>query len=496
MATATDLRVDVERRVRAPVDVVPLVLAGVAITALGYVMLRRIGHPYELEWMEGGAVEHVRRVLHGQPLYQHPTAGYVAYTYPPLYWLTSAGAALLVGTGFLALRLVSAGATVGTLVLLATTGRRHSDGWTAGVVAAGIYAAAFAVTGSWYDVGRVDSLYVFLSVAAIVLADRARTRGAGATGGAVAALAVLTKQPAAIVFAPVGLWLLVRRRDVGVAFVGVAIAIAGATSVALEVVTHGWYRYITGDVLAGHRIDHGRVWRFWTDDLARHLWPAILLVAATALSGRFRGERQLHVAAAAGLVLAAWPSRFHTGGFSNNLMPAYAGVAVLVAVAFGTPHRRTWRRVVLAAAATLQLVFLRYPVTAQLPAATDNEDGRALIAALRQVDGDVFVVSHPYYGVLAGKAPHAQAAAISDVLRSRASRPRAELEASIADAVHKQRFAAIIFDGPEDHYGFPADLERYYVRITPPVSTRGPTPTTDLRRRPSEWWVPAGGRTS
>ena len=71
-----------------------------------------------------------------------------------------------------------------------------------------------------------------------------------------------------------------------------------------------------------------------------------------------------------------------------------------------------------------------------------------------------------------------------------------DLEASIADAVHEQRFAAIVFDGPDDHYGFPADLDRYYVRITPPVSARGPTPATDLRRRPSEWWVPAGARTS
>ena len=28
--------------------------------------LSRLGYPYELEWMEGGAVDHVRRVIAGQ----------------------------------------------------------------------------------------------------------------------------------------------------------------------------------------------------------------------------------------------------------------------------------------------------------------------------------------------------------------------------------------------------------------------------------------------
>ncbi len=33
----------------------------------------RLNYPYDVEWMESGPLEHVARVLHGQPLYVSPT---------------------------------------------------------------------------------------------------------------------------------------------------------------------------------------------------------------------------------------------------------------------------------------------------------------------------------------------------------------------------------------------------------------------------------------
>ena len=62
-------------------------------TAIGtylVVALFRLAHPFDLEWLEGGAVEHVRRVLSGRPIYTAPSVGFVAYTYPPLYFWVSA----------------------------------------------------------------------------------------------------------------------------------------------------------------------------------------------------------------------------------------------------------------------------------------------------------------------------------------------------------------------------------------------------------------------
>ncbi|MDQ6928154.1 MAG: hypothetical protein M3159_05755, partial [Actinomycetota bacterium] len=66
-------------------------LSATAILTYVVVALLRVGHPYELQWMEGGSVDHVRRVLAGQSIYPPPSVDFAAFTYPPLYpWASAA----------------------------------------------------------------------------------------------------------------------------------------------------------------------------------------------------------------------------------------------------------------------------------------------------------------------------------------------------------------------------------------------------------------------
>src|SRR6266550_3782673 len=37
------------------------------------VAIARLTYPFDLDWMEGGSVDHVRRILTGQPIYVAPT---------------------------------------------------------------------------------------------------------------------------------------------------------------------------------------------------------------------------------------------------------------------------------------------------------------------------------------------------------------------------------------------------------------------------------------
>jgi hypothetical protein len=144
-----------------------------------------------------------------------------------------------------------------------------------------------------------------------------------------------------------------------------------------------------------------------------------------------------------------------------------------------------------AGACLLQLALLAYTPAAQIPSRADLTAGRQLVSTLRSAPGDVFVVAHPFCAVMAGKAGHAQAAAISDIIRSRPSTATRLIRQSIADAVHSQRFSAIVFDTSDDHRGFPTDLDRYYRRIPQPVLDTGAElrPVTDIAVRPTEWWV-------
>src|SRR6266542_4402426 len=91
-----------------------LIVAASAFMAMYLVVaFVRLGYPFELEWMEGGMVDHVRRIVAGQPIYVRPSLNFVSYLYPPLYYLVSAGLARMIGIGFLPLRLVSLVSSVG-----------------------------------------------------------------------------------------------------------------------------------------------------------------------------------------------------------------------------------------------------------------------------------------------------------------------------------------------------------------------------------------------
>ncbi|MEE8467409.1 MAG: hypothetical protein V3T22_03080, partial [Planctomycetota bacterium] len=99
-------------------------LAFLAISTWLFVALSRVGHPFELEWQEGGMLAHVERLVAGLPLYAEPSLEFAAFPYPPLFHWVAAASTGVVGTGFGALRLVSILATVYTLVLLALHGTR------------------------------------------------------------------------------------------------------------------------------------------------------------------------------------------------------------------------------------------------------------------------------------------------------------------------------------------------------------------------------------
>jgi hypothetical protein len=91
---------------------------------------------------------------------------------------------------------------------------------------------------------------------------------------------------------------------------------------------------------------------------------------------------------------------------------------------------------------------LQYLRHSQVPTSTDVAAGNSFVAAVRAVPGDVFVVSHPWYAQMAGKAPHVQAAAYFDIVRSRDAGARNRVEGSVGDAVREQRFSAIVFARP------------------------------------------------
>jgi hypothetical protein len=405
---------------------------------------------------------------------------------------------LFTGLSLFPLRLVSFSSALVTFVLLYALAKRESGSRVAGLSAAGFYAATYPLSGSWFELARVDSLALALLLGgAWLLAERTTTR-ALAVAGALLGLAYLTKQTTLLVAAPLLLWMSWARgwRSASVV-AGAAATLVVLASAYFFFRSGPWYIYYT-ITLPGHH----RLWRdgwhvIWKDMVAQP-FAAVALVGVLAPLYRDRKKGAFSLVLLLATLGSSTSSMMHSGAASNVMMPGYAGLALgvglcvsLVVDGLVLPIQTSgWWRPALAlvglAVIGHELWRMRYAIERQLMTADDVAAGNAVIARLRGIDGEIYLPNHGYLATLAGKPTHAQGMAVADILRS-TDRPNAQiLRTDIEAALGSGRFSAIVddsrapsfsFDGHSyPRYRFTADL----LAGRPGLSTR-----TGLHIRPS-----------
>lgn len=154
-----------------------------------------------------GAVAHAALLARAGAEYGvYPPPVFVAASYTPLYYHVAS-----LGEPFVWGRIVSIGSTVFVAAAIAWRA------WAAGAVVALSLAAswlALAPVAIWGPVVRVDLLALALTVAAVLMAERAAGRGDGWAAGAglLVALAVMAKPTAALPGLALGVWYILARR--------------------------------------------------------------------------------------------------------------------------------------------------------------------------------------------------------------------------------------------------------------------------------------------
>ena len=327
-----------------------LLRGGVLVAALAFiacylaVALARFNYPYPLEWLEGGVLLHVQRVLHGQPLYGAPAVRFTPFLYTPLYYYVSAAATWVLGVHLSTLRLVSiaaslvAFAALGWLVWIETRNR-----WAA-VCAVGVFAATFRLSGAWLDLARVDTLFVALLLVGLVVVRQTRTWRVAVLAGLVLAASFFAKQSALLPALAVLPFLWHRDRRLAVVYGATFGGTVGAVILAFDRATGGWFSQYTLRLAGQHALIPSVYVSFWTHDLLRPLVLA-LVVAGVGLWSCRRGERGwFWIPVTGGLVLASYSARLHSGGYNNVLLPVYAAVALLVGLGLHAVHATRARR--------------------------------------------------------------------------------------------------------------------------------------------------------
>jgi hypothetical protein len=468
-------------------------LAGLAaIGAYLFVALSRLDYPFALEWLEGNSLVEVHRVLAGQPLYPAPTAGYVPDGYTPLYFFVSAAAARVIGVSYLTLRLVSLVSSLACFALLARLVQRETGSLAAGTGAAGVFAATYFAAGAWFDLARVDSLFLALSIGALYAARSMRGPRGAIAAGVLFAAAALTKQTGlAEVVAVTAVMLTGPRRRLACVTAVTEVALLGASTIVLRFTGGGWYTYYVFKQMSEHSLTYGNFGWFWTA-----LLTATGLAAGAALIGARRVPREL-LAGCAALAVEGYATLVHSGGSINDMLPAYLAVALLAGLALGAGPVR-WRVTTVSGVLVLgQTVFLLascHPSQA-IPASATRAAGERLIAGMRAFGGDVAVPDDPGLSLQAGMAPMATSGAAYDVVRATNQAGIVSFRHSAFEAVKTRQFSAIIASGPGQPLYDPPNLVQDYQECLQPAPAGPATlmvPVAGGLLRPAVVWIPRG----
>lgn len=474
---------------------------------LGVAVLR-LRTPYELEWMEGGMVDHVRQVMAGHDLYRQPSLHFTPYLYTPLYYYASAAVSWVIGVGYVPLRVVSlasstfAFGTVGWWVAKET-----ADRW-AGLLAGALLAACFQLGGNWYDLARVDSLFLALVVAGLAVSRFARSRRGGVAAGVLMVLAVLTKQEALLPAAAPVIFLWRRDRSVARAYVlTVAIGLAVCLGV-LQLSSGGWFSYYALAVPLSHKLITSEITHFWTKDMLV-LLPATAIGIAGILVARRRatdhrvGVLWFYAPVWVAMIGSAWSGRVHSGGYDNVLQPAFAITAVIFGVGLAalvrpavtssgsTSDRLRWLPAAACVLAVAQFALLVYNPSAQLPRRADHQRAKTLLRVLHGAPGPVYMPGHGWYLKRAGRSTGAQTAALSDVLRGPDGSGKAQLRAELDGDLRNRRFGTVVVESFRELTLLPKDFGNYYCRSERIFGTgRLLLPVTGTVTGPAELWIP------
>ncbi len=483
--------IQTERPILVPARVLRLLQALAVGLSLATVLLflftahRRLHYPFDLEWVEDGNLQELWRVIRHQPLYLPPGIHYVPYLYAPLFFWLSSLVAKFTGVGFAAMRLLSTLGALGTLGGLfalvylefpasAAPGSRRSPRLLAACVAVGFFMCAYPQSGSFFDLGRVDMVCLCFTMLAL-LAGR---RGFPVLAAVLWVLAFQTKQGVL----PVALlalcfeWQKPRRIVLGL---GTFAMLAGASVAWLNHGSGGWYwRYVFG-MAKGFPLLARSIGLFLPRILFVPFGIALLLALAALLftppDWRSRASA-FYLCSGLGMVAFTWYIYAHLGASGNSVLPTYLYISMTGGLALGRMLDRLERsglplasaaQATLLCACLVQMSMHLYTPNMFYPNSDERREVAAVVDDLRRIPGDVLVMDHAEYAVMAGHAEYANGEAAIAMILVHNGQISQVLHQSYADAIHQRRLSAIALDEePAGDYEAsiwaPADMAAYY----------------------------------
>ncbi|MFQ5869951.1 MAG: ArnT family glycosyltransferase, partial [Candidatus Zixiibacteriota bacterium] len=422
------------------------------------IFISHLSFPFPLEWAEEGVLHHCIQIIQGNQIYAEPSAAFVAFPYTPLYYYLGALLMKLLGEGFLALRIISMLSFLGSLVLVYRIISNETRNRLASWIGCGLFAASFGVVGYWYDVGRIDSLAIFL-----ILFSGYILRYYPGTGGAVLSAILfsasfLTKQ-SAFVFLPFMVIpiCLSRRRD-ALIFSITSVVVCAGFLMFLSAESQGWSWFYLFKIPASTPRLYRVLLGYPIKDLLAN-FPFLLAAMLFFLWGADHHRAKKEVKALLGNFwiwfflagfLVSYLSRLKYGGWDNVLYSVVAVLPLPFGILLGrflSSDETGGRRKLVLVLIVLQFLPLIYDPSLLIPKEADYRGGEIFIERVSEIPGEVLVFYHSHLDYMAKGKTSAHAAALKELPNVYdAGVPFKGMPKDLYEAVTKRRYSAIILD--------------------------------------------------
>jgi 4-amino-4-deoxy-L-arabinose transferase-like glycosyltransferase len=329
--------------------------------------------------------------------------------YGPLYFWVAALVATVLGADFVALRLVSLLASLGSAAFVYALVRREVGSRPLGLVAAGIFVGSTPFAIGTLDLGRVDALGLFFVLGALYLMRSAdfsrRAIWLSAASGALAGLAIVTKQTQAAVAVAVLVYAMRWPRQRLVPYTLALAAVVGIVLLVVGLQSGGWAWFYLVDLPRRHHLQDQYLLNFWPSDiLPRFTLPLALGPMFFVARAARRDTRAVvfYVLALGSLLGTAWVARLNLLASYNVLAPAFAILAIMFGLGVGAflelLERAPRVRGYVLALCLGQLFILGYNPRLSVPYRSEGWAGDRLVEGSGYVDaGPLFPAGDQFY---------------------------------------------------------------------------------------------------
>lgn len=454
-----------------------------------YIAGQRIGLPFDVEWAEGAAVNQVNQILSGNTLYIKPTVHFSPLVYTPLYYYVSSAVAVFTNDVLFSLRLVSVVSSFGSTAIIFWLVKRETGNSFAGWLSGILFLACFEISKGFYDLARVDSFYVLITLLVLAAVLTAKRKAGLGISGILFAVAFFTKQSALIVFFPLVIYFVFFDFKRTWIFLAAAMTGIGIPLLLINTISNGWFGYYIFMLPKEHGYSILDAINFWVGDTLRPLGiamgflvlkflPKIVLHRNENGQGKDATPKEkkiefikkkidlaksntdiIYLLFVIGAFLAAWITRSSNGGGSNNSMSAYAALAIIFGLGYDLALQKAKKanldtaitHVFISTLVIIQLASLTYNPFNYIPTKADRAANLLLLELIDETPGEVLIPYRSHLPGLVNKETYIHVVNLFEItgyFHGEIQPEGHEIINEIRQGICEQKYSVIVLDQP------------------------------------------------